>query len=187
MAAVQRRPRYKHVTGHTVGVGKVPFLHNCYHVPHVAVQKVDSEVGERHPPPLTAPHWTPNGPDCSRKGYPIETGIQCGQWCSPRMGLSLPVLGLTMGIQQPHLQLHLIVWTPNYLLLYLPKVCSHSFHTLHVHRIQLPVKNVAGLTHHPNRFSTLVCSLTLSNIPIRKSSTAWSRAGLVDTIRPSSA
>ena len=121
VAAVQRRPRYGHVTGRAVGVGAVPFLQNHYRVPHMAVQKVDPEVGARCRPPLAAHHWTPNCPGRSRERDPINPGVRCDRWCFPLRGPLFPVLGLVMGCQQPRRQLQLTLRTPNSLPLLLLK------------------------------------------------------------------
>ena len=53
------------------GVGAVPFLHNHYHVLHVVVHEVDTEVSASRRPPLKTPHWTPDGPGLYREEDPI--------------------------------------------------------------------------------------------------------------------
>ena len=96
VAAVQRRPGHKHVTCRAAGVGAIPFLHNCYHVQHVAVNEVDPEVGTCCCLPLTVPYRAPYEPGRSKEGYTIEPGIRCGQWFHTLRDPILPVLGLAM-------------------------------------------------------------------------------------------
>ena len=110
------------------------------------------KVGAHHCPPLTAPHLAPDGHVFYNKLDPIDLVVRCNHWFRPLIGALLPVVVLKMGSQQPRRQLHLAVWTPNYLLLLLPKIWTHSRHLPYLRRLQLPVENVEGPAHHPNRF-----------------------------------
>ena len=103
---------YKHVTGRAgpgraAGVGAVTFLQNHYRVPHVAVHKVDQKVGARCHLPLVPPHYKTKVTCRYREGDPIHPGVRCVRWCRPLRWTLLNVLGLFMGCQRPHCQLHL--------------------------------------------------------------------------------
>ena len=66
VAVVKGHPRYNHVAVREVGVEAVTFLQNSYHDPHMAINRVNTEIGKRRRPPLADLYWAPYGPLLSR-------------------------------------------------------------------------------------------------------------------------
>ena len=49
-------------------------------------------------------------------------------------------------------QLHIVILTPNSLLMSLLKVWSHTCHLLCIYYLRMSTRNMKGLTHHPDCF-----------------------------------
>ena len=124
--------RKKNVSGREVGVGMINFLHNHYRVLHVAVQKVNPEVGMRQHPPPTDLHWALHRTSCSKEGYPIDTGVWWGWGGPPLRSPDRPMLGLEVFHQKPRYQVHRALWATHPLLLSLTERWTHPRHPPHV-------------------------------------------------------
>ena len=81
MEVVHCRPIYGHVTDQSSGLGEVALLQNHYCALHVAVHKMDTEVGVHCRPPLTVPTGNPMDPSAPGKdtlyilGYGVSSGV----------------------------------------------------------------------------------------------------------------
>ena len=147
-----------------MGVRTVTSLKNHYRVLHVAVHKVNPEVGVIFCPPPTALDWEPYQPGRFVKGYPVGSGVW---WWLVVIQMGAPtksVLGLEVCCQWNCHQSHRALWELEPLSLPLPVQYGLSSNPLVVYGVLVTAWNLLFLADYPTFLEKFVFKHTWSLI-----------------------
>ena len=133
-------------------MGAVPFLQIHYRVPHMAVQKVNPDVGMCCRPPLSALHQEPYGPSRYREGDPIYPGVWRLLGGLPLGAPTCPILSLAVCRHQHLHQLHHALQTVYLFPSPHPKLWSYPRYNPRVCCHLMPVRHVTWLAYHNHQF-----------------------------------
>ena len=153
----------KHATLRAEKVGPITLLQDHNGISHMAVRKVNPEVGLVGRPPLAYRHWAPEARAHRWEGKSIGLSLPRGQG-GGRLNLPLKtpahnVMSLKMCDKKPLRQPHSALWELYPLTQSIPVGWTDPRHLLRVRRLQKSARDMPGSAGHVHRLPH-VCTET---------------------------